>query len=95
MNNHNNTNSGHDGHKHMTWMMIPCLLLLGFLFLGGSKLFSSGYLWLLIIGICVVPHIWMMFKGHGGHGDTDTEGKENAVEESKTKDEHKKSGCCH
>src|SRR3989338_7996477 len=63
---HNNKDGGHKG---MLWMMIPCLLLLGVLFFGGVRLFaSSGYLWLIVIAVCVVPHIWMMFKGHGGHG---------------------------
>ncbi len=96
MHNHNDKDSGHKG---MLWMMIPCLLLLGFLFFSGGKL-SSGYLWLIIIGVCVVPHIWMMLKGHGGHGghgDADTDEKTNVGEDSKTitKDEHKKGGCCH
>lgn len=48
-------------------MMIPCLLLLGFLFLGGGNLSSSGYLWPILIGVFVIVHVWMMFKGHGGH----------------------------
>ncbi len=89
----------HDGksNKNMMWMMIPCLLLLGFIFLGGGTLSSSGYFWPVLIGIFVSVHIWMMFKGHGGHGDadTDTDAKTDVGEESKTKDEHKKGGCCH
>ena len=95
MHNHNNKDGGHKG---MLWMMIPCLLLLGFLFFGGGKLSSSGYFWPVLIGGFIALHIWMMLKGHGGHGgnsDADTEGKTNAVDESKTKGEHKKGGCCH
>lgn len=75
--------------------MLPCLLLAGFLFLDGSKLASSWYLWLIVIGVCVIPHIWMMFKGHGGcggHGDTDE--KTDSAERPK-KDEHTHGGCCH
>ena len=68
---HNHNNNG--GHKGMMWMIIPCLLLLGVLFLGGGKLSSSWYLWLIIIGICVGPHVWMMLTGHGSH---DSENKE-------------------
>jgi len=91
----------HNGKRNnsMMWMMIPCLLLLGFLlFFGGDNLFSGGYLWPILIAIFVGAHVWMMFRGHGKHGgnsDADTEGKTNAVEESKTKDEHKKGSCCH
>ena len=72
--------SDHNGKKNssMMWMIIPCLLLLGFLFFGGSKLSSSGYLWPILIGAFVAAHIWMMFKGHGGHkehSDANTEDK--------------------
>jgi len=77
MHNHNNSNKD-GGHKGMMWMMISCLLLLGVLFFGGSKLSSSGYLWPILIGAFMVSHVWMMFKGHGGHGkhqDDDTENK--------------------
>lgn len=78
-------------------MMLPCLLLLGVLFLGGGKLASSWYLWLILIGVCVVPHIWMMFKGHGGHGEhSDTDASEETDSEGQPKkDEHKHGGCCH
>lgn len=64
----NNSHSKNDGHKGMLWMMIPCLLLFGLLFFGGGKLSSSGYIWPILIGVFVVAHIWMMFKGHGSHG---------------------------
>ena len=94
---------GGGNNKSMLWMMLPCLLLLGFLFFGGSKLFSGGYLLWIIVGICVVPHIWMMFKGHGGHeghSDTDMGDKTNntSAKQSETKDgndKHKGGGCCH
>ena len=82
MHNHNN-----GGHKGMMWMMIPCLLLLGVLFFGGSKLSSSGYLWLIVIGVCVVPHIWMMFKVPGEHKNDEAKDKED--------NEHKHGGCRH
>ncbi|MFA6272905.1 MAG: hypothetical protein WC673_00200 [Candidatus Paceibacterota bacterium] len=108
MHDHNSSGNKDGGHKGMMWMMIPCLILLGILFFGGDKLASSGYLWLIVIGVCVVPHIWMMFKGHGGHKDDEMEGKSDlpvagntaptgvALEKpSGEKDEHKHSGCCH
>lgn len=84
----------HDGRKGMMWMMIPCFLLLGFLFLGGSKVVPSEYLWLVIIGVCVVPHVWMMFKGHGGHDDSHESNTAAASEEKEPKDKSKH-GCCH
>ena len=98
MHNHNNNNKG-GGHKGMMWMMLICCALpFAVLFLGGSALSSGGYLKYVIIGGLAAVCFWMMFKGHGGHGgnsDADTEGKTNAVEESKTKDKHKKGSCCH
>ena len=96
MHNHN-SNDGGGGHKGMMWMMIPCLLLLGILFLGGGKLSGGGYLWPILIGVFVVAHVWMMFKGHGGHGNNDTEGKidGDSTKESDAKDEHKHNGSCH
>lgn len=92
----------HDGkgNNNMIWMMIPCLLLLGFLFIGGGNLSSGGYLWPILIGVFVVAHVWMMLKGHGGHSDNNTEDKndDTSVKPSETKDEnnkHKSGGCCH
>jgi hypothetical protein len=67
MHNHTNENDKSSGHRGMMWMMIPCLLLLGLLFFSGGRLSSSWYLWLIIIGVCIGPHIWMMLKGHGSH----------------------------
>ncbi|OGI64903.1 hypothetical protein A3H53_03835 [Candidatus Nomurabacteria bacterium RIFCSPLOWO2_02_FULL_40_10] len=89
MHNHNGKNN-----NSMMWMMIPCLILLGVLFLGGSKFSSSNYLWLIVVGVCVVSHIWMMFKG--GHGDNNN--TENKIDNSQTKNENDKSkhsGSCH
>ena len=64
---HNNNENGK--HKGMMWMIIPCLLLLGFLFLGGDKLSWGGYLLPILIGVFVIAHGWMMFKGHGSKND--------------------------
>lgn len=64
MHDHNKKGGGNG----MMWMMIPCLLLLGFLFLGGDKFSLGGYLWPILIGGFVLLYILMMFKGHGGHG---------------------------
>ncbi len=80
----------------MMWMIIPCLLLLGILLIGGDKLSSAGYLWLVLIGVFVIAHIVMMAKGRGGHGDDDVKEKFNTtLEEPDTKDEYKHSGGCH
>jgi len=63
MHNHNDKDSSHQG---MMWMMVVCCaLLLGALFLGGSSLSLGGYFWPILIGIFVVAHVWMMFRGHG------------------------------
>jgi hypothetical protein len=64
---HNHSKNG--GHKGMMWMMIPCLLLIAVVLFSRDKLVPPKYLWLIIVGVCVVPHVWMMFKGRGGHGE--------------------------
>jgi len=94
MHNHNGK-----GNNSMMWMMIPCLLLVGVLFLGGGKLSGGGYLWPILIGVFVVAHIWMMFRGHGKHGDTNSDEKHEITgEENKDKKSdknHSGHGCCH
>ena len=96
---HNHDKNG--GGKGMMWMMIPCLLLIAFALFGGGSLASSKYLWLIIVGVCVVPHIWMMFRGHGGHSDDNAEDKINDASEKQleAKEKYNKSGpggsCCH
>lgn len=93
MHDHNKNGGG----KGMMWMIIPCLLLLSVLFLGGGKLSGGGYLWPILIGIFVIAHVWMMFRGHGKHGDADAEEKVDDVSAKQlgAKDEHKHSGSCH
>lgn len=90
MHDHNKKGGGNG----MMWMMIPCLLLVGVLFLGGGKLSGGGYLWPILIGAFVVAHVWMMFRGHG-HGGTNTEDKidDTFAKQSDTNDKH--SGSCH
>lgn len=101
MHNHGNNDGGHKG---MMWMMvICCALLLGVLLLGGSGLsvdIAGGYFWPIIIGIFVIAHIWMMFRGHRSHKEhdnLDTKEKSDAGLEKQLekKDEHKHGGCCH
>ncbi len=61
----------------MRWMMLICALPLIVLLFTGDTRFSAGYLWPLLIGVFVLAHVWMMFKGHGEHGgksDAHTEG---------------------
>lgn len=94
MHNHNGKNN-----KSMLWMMIPCLLLVVVVLLGGGKLASSNYLWLIMLGVCVIPHLWMMFKGgHGEHSDNSIEDKidDTSGKHVETKNEdNKHSGSCH
>ena len=99
-------NHDEKGKNSMMWMMIPCLLLLGVLFLGGDKLSSGGYLWPILIGIFIVAHVWMMFRGHGNHNNANTEDKANdaSTKQPETNlpaqagdedSKHKHGGCCH
>lgn len=66
MHNHNKKNSS------ITWMMLICIVPLVVLLFVGGELSSGGYLWPILIGVFVAAHLWMMFKGHGGHGDANT-----------------------
>ena len=84
----------------MMWMVIPCLLLLGVIFLGGGKPSSGGYFWPILIGVFIVVHVWMMFKGHGSHKNAGAEDKidDTSAKQPETKDDnnkHKNGGCCH
>lgn len=76
-------------------MVVCCALLLGALFLGGSSLSLGGYFWLILIGVFVIVHVWMMFRGHGKHGDAGTKEKTDGASKSGSTDEHKHGGCCH
>ena len=82
----------------MMWLMVLCCAapLLILLFAGGG-LSSGGYFWPVLIGIFIVGHILMMSKGHGGHGDSDTENASGATLEKQPnqKVERKQSGWCH
>lgn len=94
MHNHNSSDSG-GGHKGMMWgMILCCALLLGVLFLGGSSFLSGGYVWPILIGVFVVAHVWMMFRGHG-HTNTENKTDDASAKESGAKDGHKHSGSCH
>src|SRR3989338_2632278 len=64
----------HNGKKDsgMKWMMLICCLLpLGLLLFAGGTLSSGGYLWPILLGVVIVAHLLVMFKGHGEHGDKD------------------------
>ena len=94
MHSHNGKNN-----SSMLWMMIPCILLLGVVVIGGGKS-SSGYLWPILIGVFVVAHIWMMFKGHRRHGDVNMQNEVDDISakplEVKNEDNnHKHSRSCH
>ena len=86
--------------KSMMWMMFLCLIPLIVLSVGVSKSFSTKYLWLIVIGICVVPHVWMMVRRHRDSQKEDIENKINEssekIKETKSEDNnHKSGGCCH
>ena len=52
------------------WMMVICCVMpLVALFFVGGKISTGGYFWPVLIGIFVIVHIWMMFRGHGGKKD--------------------------
>jgi len=94
MHNHNNPND--NAHKGMMWMMIICCLVpFVLLFLLGSKVSLGGNLWPILIGVFLVAHIWMMFRGHGRHGGVEKKDGDDLSETSNKSDDHKHSGGCH
>lgn len=67
-----------------------------------NNLFSSGYFWPILIGVFIVAHIWMMFRGHGGHRGHSDANTENKIDdtlkkqpETKNEDNKQKHDCCH
>ena len=96
MHNHNDKKD-----SSMLWMMLLCIPLLVILLLAGGKLFSAGYLWPILIGVFVVAHFWMMFRGHSDNSEHDGHNSEAENKETPpaaandTHNEHKKhGGCC-
>lgn len=59
-----NDGSKDGGHKGMMWMMLICCTLPFVVLIFGSGT-GSGYLIPILIGILIIVHLWMMFKGHG------------------------------
>ena len=93
MHNHNNTDNGHDNHKHMMWMMLICCALpLVILLFGGGALFSDGYLTKVLIGAFAVACIWMMFKRHGNPEENSAT---NVAEKLEKDTGNKHDNCCH
>lgn len=78
------------------WMMVLCCALpLVFLLFAGSSVSTGGYLKYVIIGGLAVACFWMMFKRHGGHGDSQEDHKTGVSGEPETKDTNKHKSCCH
>lgn len=86
MHDHNDKNGKQN--SSMMWMMLICAIpLVALLFFGGWSLRGGPWFFPVAIGVFVLAHIWMMFKGHGSHSD---EGSEEA-----RKGQKKHDGCCH
>lgn len=80
----------------MLWIMVACCALpLILLLLGGSAVFSGGYLKYVIIGALALICISMMFKRHrrrGKAGEDEVSGTESRL---KTKDTSAENDSCH
>lgn len=60
----------------MMWMMVICCALPFLVLLFGGRLaFSGGYLLPMLVGILILTHLWMMFRGHKKResGEEDTQ----------------------
>lgn len=72
-------------------MLLGCgFLILAFAFFGDR--ISSGWLLALVIGACVVPHLFMM-RGHRGHEPHVTPTAKPETDEAKKT--HQGDSCCH
>lgn len=71
---HNHKDKGDNKSSMMLWMILPCLLLLGVLFIGGGAGSPLGYFLPLLIVLFLLAHIWMMSKGHTGLSENTTDG---------------------
>ncbi len=74
------------------WMTVLCVVPVLILFFVGRRFYSGGYILPVLVGVCIVTHLWMMFRGHGS-GKDNSEEKEVPTEHSDKK-KHKHS-CCH
>ena len=72
-------------------MLLGCGLMIVILAVFGERL-SSGWLFALVIGACVVPHLFMM-RGHRGHETHMTPTAEPETTDEKKK--HQGGSCCH
>jgi len=80
----------------MMWMMVLCCALpIILLLFAGSSVFAGGYLKYVLFGALAAMCLWMMFKGHGGHGNPHEDHKTGASGEQETKDTNKHKSCCH
>mgnify|MGYP001564243899 CR=1 FL=1 len=76
-------------------MLLGCGLMIVILAVFGDRL-SSGWLFALVIGACVVPHLFMM-RGHKNgheHGDA-TPAATHVTSPTEDKPTNHKGGCCH
>lgn len=87
-------NSGKKNSSMMWLMVVCCVSPLAVLLFAGSKFSFGGYLVPILVGVCVISHIVMMLRGHGGNADTN-EGDDNNAGQLKTKEKNKSNGSCH
>lgn len=90
----------HNGKKNssMLWMMLVCVIpILALLFLGGWLSRGNSWIFPVAMGVFVLAHFILMFRGHGGHGDANSEDKSDTAtaQEPKAKDKHQHGGCYH
>lgn len=78
----------------MLWMMLICALPLVILLFAGGSRFSTGYTWPIIIGVMIVVHIGMMFKGHARRDNLDDDRKTDVSGEPEKKNKKQHGGCC-
>lgn len=79
----------HNAHSNnnLLWMLLGCGLFIVLFAVFGDRL-SHWWLFALILGACVISHLFMM---RGNHHDRHNEAKPDTEDRNK----HNKSSCCH
>ncbi len=76
----------------MKWMLLGCGVVLLLLFVA-SDVIPSGFFLPILLGVCLLSHIWMMRRSHGSQTSEDKSAQH--VEKKKTDGGHSGGGCCH
>ena len=53
------------------------------------------YIVWILVGGCIIMHLWMMIKGHGKHHDVEKDEADADKNKNEDKNKHQHGNCCH